>query len=188
MALVTTHQQSIILYGWDSKSQGWYGPEELEYSLRGWRRLLDKLRTLPGSWYGRLTDRSPGQPPLSFCASIHDLGDSALGIIDLEGSPGGPLEVVAVVPGQRVKKLRPEFAFEFLAFLKFLEGAQNLGSELIIHDHIERVLKETDESRTLVFSIETRFVQSELHSVISAHVGKLTMSMVAWMLENDSAK
>jgi hypothetical protein len=87
-----------------------------------------------------------------------------------------------------VKKLRPEFAFEFLAFLRFLEGAENLGSELIIHDQIEGVLREADESRTRVFSIETRFVDPELHSILSGHLGKLIMSMVAWMLEKDSAK
>jgi hypothetical protein len=41
----------------------------------------------------------PGQLSLNLCASIHDLGDAGLAIIDLEGSPGGPLEVTLVVPG-----------------------------------------------------------------------------------------
>ncbi len=140
---------------------------------------------MPGSWYGKLSQRVPGEPPLCFCASIHDLGDAALGIIDLEGSPGGPLEVVAVIPSQRIRSVRPDFAFEFLTFLSFLERKENLGSESTIHDHIDQIVKQSDGSRTIVFSIETRFVEPEIHAVMSGHLGRLIMSMVAWMSDND---
>jgi hypothetical protein len=73
--------------------------------------ILRKLRPLATSWHGRLHAQMPGRLSLNFCASIHDLGDAGLAIIDLEGSPGGPLEVTLVVPTHRRARIRKDFAF-----------------------------------------------------------------------------
>jgi hypothetical protein len=177
----------IALHGWDSRDQVWHGPDELAYALCGSREILRKLRPLASSWHGKLHAQMPGQLSLNFCASIHDLGDAGLAIIDLEGSPGGPLEVTLVVPAHRRARVRTDFAFEFAAFLRFLEGLESSGSELAIHDYIQRVLSETGAATTLVFSIETRFLESEVQILIAEQVERLAMSMIAWMTEKDAA-
>jgi hypothetical protein len=127
-----------------------------------------------------------GQLALDFCASIYDLGDAGVAIIDLESAPGGPLEVTLVVPAHRRARVRNDFAFEFAAFLRFLEGPESSGSELAIHDHIHRVLRETGAATTLVFSIETRFLESEVQILIAEQVERLAISMIAWMTEKDA--
>jgi len=177
----------IALHGWDSRDQVWHGPDELTYTLSGSRQILRKLRPLASSWHGRLHAQMPGQLSLNLCASIHDLGDAGLAIIDLEGSPGGPLEVTLVVPAHRRARIRKDFAFEFAAFLRFLEGLESSGSELAIHDYIQRVLSETGAATTLVFSIETRFLEREVQILIAEQVERLAMSMIAWMTEKDAA-
>jgi len=181
------HEPHIALHGWDSRTQVWHGPDELTYGLSGSRHILRKLRQLPGSWYGRLRAQIAGQLPLTFCASIHDLGDAGLAVLDLEGSPHGPLEVTLVIPAQRRARIRKDFAFEFVSFLRFLEGSESSGSELAVHDYIHQVLTETGEATTLVFSIETQFVEREVQILISQQVERLAMSMIAWMAEKDAS-
>ena len=180
-------EHRIALHGWDWRGQVWHGPDELAYALSGSREILRKLRPLASSWHGRLHTQMPGQFSLNFCASIHDLGDVGLAIIDLEGSPGGPLEVTLVVPAHRRSRVRKDFAFEFAAFLRFLEGPESSGSELAIHDYIHRVLSETDAATTLVFSIETCLLEREVQILIAEQVERLAMSMVAWMTEKNAA-
>jgi len=180
------HEPCVSLHGWDSRGQVWHGPDELAYTLSGSRQILRRLRPLASSWHGRLCAQMRGQLTLSFCVSIHDLGDAGLAIIDLEGSPGGPLEVTLVVPAHRRARVRKDFAFEFAAFLRFLEGPESSGSELAIHDYIHRVLRETGAGTTLVFSIETRFLESEVQILIAEQVERLAMSMIAWMTGKDA--
>ncbi|MBZ5595153.1 MAG: hypothetical protein LAP39_23150 [Acidobacteriia bacterium] len=187
MPETTQHEPCIALHGWDWRGQVWHGPDELEYAISGSREILRKLRPLASSWHGRLHAQMPGQMSLDFCASIHDLGDAGLAIIDLEGSPGGPLEVTLVVPAHRRTRVRKDFAFEFAAFLRFLEGPESSGSELAIHDYIHRVLSETDAATTLVFSIETCLVEREVQILIAEQVERLAISMVAWMTEKDAS-
>ena len=176
----------IELHGWDSHAQAWHGPDELTFTLRGCRRILAQLRQVPGSWYGRLRAELAGEPPLSVCASVHDLGDSGLAVIDVEGSPGGPLEVVLAVPAHRRPQVRPELAFEFVAFLRFLEGRTSLGSEQALHDYVHSVLAEpAGPPSTLIFTIETRAVTADTHLLISQQAEKLAMSMLQWMAEKD---
>lgn len=177
----------IALHGWDSRGQVWHGPDELAYEISGSREILRKLRPLASSWHGRLHAQMAGQLSLNFCASIHDLGDAGIAIIDLEGSPGGPLEVTLVVPAHRRARVREDFAFEFAAFLRFLEGPKSSGSELAIHDYIHRVLSETGATTTLVFSVETRFLESEVQILIAEQVERLAISMIAWMTEKDAS-
>jgi hypothetical protein len=173
----------ILLHGWDAAARAWHGPDELAFTLSGCRRILQKLRSLPGSWYGRLRGETPGLPLLNFAACIHDLGDAGLGILDLEGSPGGPLQVVLVIPAHLRASVRPEFAFEFVSFTRFLEGPQTLGTELEIHDYIQRVLEEPGDPATLIFSLETRTVLPEIHLLLAEQAERLAMSMIAWMGE-----
>jgi hypothetical protein len=183
----TQHEPCVELHGWDSRGQVWHGPDELAYTLSGSREILRKLRPLASSWHGRLHARMPGQLSLNLWASIHDLGDTGLAVIDLEGSPGGPLEVTLVVPTHRRARVRKDFAFEFAAFLRFLEGPESSGSELAIHDYIQRALRETAAATTLVFSIETRYLEREVQILIAQQVERLAISMIAWITEKDAA-
>jgi len=186
MSEITRPQGRVELHGWDSLAGGWYGPTELTFTLRGCGRILSQLRELPGSWYGKLHTEAPGEPALGFQASIHDLWDAGLALLDIQGSPGGPLEVVLAIPAQRRARIRPDLAFEFVAFLAFLKGLEKPGSEMAIHDYIQRVLGEADRASTLVFSIETRFVVPESRMSISEQAEKLAMSMIVWMAGKDA--
>lgn len=176
----------IAVHGWDWRGQVWHGPDELACALRGSREILRKLRPLTSSWHGRIRARIPGQLPLNFCASIHDLGDAGLATIDLEGSPGGPLELTLVVPAHRRTRIRKDFAFEFASCLRFLEGPESSGSELAIYAYIDRVLSETAASTSLVFSVETCFVEREAQILIAEQVERLAIGMIAWMTEKDA--
>jgi hypothetical protein len=90
-----------------------------------------------------------------------------------------------VVPVERRPRIRPELAFEFVSFLRFLEGAQSLGTEMAIHDHIQHALAGPAPPATLVFSIETRTVAPDTHLLIAQQTEKLAMSMIQWMAEKD---
>jgi hypothetical protein len=177
----------IELHGWDAATQSWHGPDELAYNLAPCRGILNRLRKLSGSWYGRLRSHQRHELMLNFCASIHDLGDAGLAVIDMEGSPGGPLQIILVVPAQRLPRVRPDLAFEFVSFVRFLEGPETVGSELAIHDYIQNVLARVAEPKTLVFSLESRYVLPEYHIVLSEQAEKLAMSMIAWTAEKDEA-
>ncbi len=178
----------INLHGWDSSAQDWHGPDELTFSLAGCANIVRKLRQLPGSWYGTLQEECAGELPVKFAASIQDLGDAGLGIVDLDGSPRGPAHIVLVVPSQRRVKLRPEFAFEFTSYAKFLSGAEAAGWELAIHNYIEKVLAGPADSGTAVFSIETPHAAPELKLHFAQSAGKLAMSMIASMADRDQVR
>lgn len=181
------HKPNVHLYGWDCESQAWHGPNELKYTLQGSRRILQKLRNTPGSWYGKLSCSVPDEPPLNFHTIIHDLGDAGLAVIDMEDSPSGPLEVLAVIPKQRLARVRPDFAFEFLAYLRFLGGHSSFGSELTIHDCIQNTL-ETDKESSLIFSINIGVIVPEVDIVLSKHIERLSMSMLQWLSEKDAVR
>src|ERR1051326_1446928 len=132
----------IELHSWDADALAWCEPHELAYRPAICRHLVRKLRETHGSWHGALRSNVPGEASWRFRASCYDLRDAALATIDLEGSPGGPLEIVLVLPAARRHHARPELAFEFSAFVRFLEGPTASGSELAIHDHLERVLQQ----------------------------------------------
>ncbi len=183
MHLQTPHQGRIELHGWDSEEQAWHGPDEISFQLAGSRRLLSRLRELHGCWHGKIRAQGPGVPPLTFCAQIYDLGDAGLATLDMEGSPGGPLEIVLVVPAGRRHKLRQELPFEFASFVRFLGGPSPEGWELAVHDHVERALAETDPATTIVFAFETRMVPPEVHILVAGETEKLIMALIAWMAE-----
>ena len=186
MSEIAQPEGRVELHGWDSLAGAWYGPAELTFTLRGCEPVQSQLRETPGSWYGKLRTKAPGEPPLGFRISIHDLWDAGLALLDTEGSPGGPLEVVLAIPARRRARMRPDMAFELVAFLSFLRGLEKPGSEMAIHDYIQRVLEEADRLSTLVFSIETRFVVPESRMLISQQAERLAMTMIAWMAEKDT--
>ncbi len=179
--------ERIELHGWDAEAQAWHGPDELALTLRGCRALLHKLREAPGSWYGRLRAQAPGEMPLNLCAAVHDLGDAGLAILDIEGSPGGPLEIILVVPAQRRAKIRQDLAFEFVSFLRFLEGAESVGAEIALHDYVERVLRQDGEPATLIFTIESPSTPADAHLPLSQQAERLAASMIAWMAAKDGS-
>lgn len=135
-----------------------------------------------------LRSKVPGEPSFAFRASFHDLADAGLGTIDLDGSPGGPLQIILVVPVARRMRSRPELAFEFASFLRFLDGPEPSGAELAIHDHIERVLEQARGAATLVFSIETRSVVPEVRMHLSQQAEKLITAMIACMAQKDDSR
>ena len=181
-------ERRIELHTWDSRGRGWSGPDEISYSLTGSRRILDRLRELNGSWHGDLEFKAPDLPAMKFFAHVHDLGDSCLATLDLEGVPGGPVEILLVVPAERRLKIRPEFAFEFTAFTRFLEGPASQGTEQALHDGIERILMEAPQDTTVVISVETRFIAPDVHILTAQACERLAMSMVAWASEDHASR
>ncbi len=186
MSEISRSDARIDLHGWDPDEGAWHGPDELTFTLEGCKRLLQGMRDAPGSWYGMARFQEPGEVPVSFCLSAHDLHDSGLAVIDIEGSPGGPLHFVLVVPAQRRSRLRPDFAFEFVSFLRFLEGQPGAGSELALHDYIQSLLDWPGDTGTLIFSIGSHAAPAEAHRLILEQAQRLAMSMIAWMAEKDA--
>jgi len=176
----------IELHGWDARTQSWHGPDEIAYNIAPCRRILDQLRTLTGSWYGVLHSNHRSEMPLDIRAYLRDLGDAGLALLDIEGSPGGPLAILLAVPAERRPRLRPDFAFEFVSFLRFLEGPETVGSELALHDYIQNVLSQATAPKTQLFSIESAHVLPEYEIVLAEHSEKLAMSLIAWMAEKDA--
>ena len=83
--------------------------------------------------------------------------------------------------------LRDEFAFEFLAFARFL-GSVSAGAELQVHEAIASALAEPNRTDTLVFSISSGlWPSSDLHPVLSCCVEKLTVTVCHWLEESSNA-
>ena len=179
--------RKVELHGWDAREAAWHGPHELDCRLEGCRGILSKMRELPGSWHGTMRTRVAAGPELAFRASMFDLGDAGLAVLDLEGSAGGPLLSSLVVPEQRRARVRPELAFEYVSYLRFLEGQEGAGSEVAMHDYIERALQETDFRKSLVFTVESRFIEPETHIAICEQSARLSGCLLAWMSEKDVA-
>jgi hypothetical protein len=173
----------IHLYGWDSRTETWNGPTGLSFSLRASRRLLQALRAMPGrSWYGPVNCVAPGEAPTRFFCLIHALCDCAVGMIYCNDSRTGPVEIVAVIPPELHARLRPDFAFEFVAFARFL-GALNEGGALTVHDLMAAAIREAQLSEALVFSISTGLWPSDQDRVLSCCVEKIALSMLEWVAE-----
>jgi hypothetical protein len=168
----------VEIHGWDAREQQWHAPAAVEHSLRGCRPIARRMQQTTGSWYGKLVADIPGEPRLTFCACFHDLGDAGLGVVDLEGTEHGPLHYVLVVPGERRAHARPEFAFEFVSFLRFLEGRHSRGSEMALHDYIDQILR-TPGCETIVFSVESRPLLPEMQLLVSQQAERLSMAIIA---------
>jgi hypothetical protein len=177
--------EPIHLYGWDSRSETWHGPNELDGGSLPDRRLLQALRAVPGrSWYGPVSGGAGG-PATRFFTLVHDLSDCAVALIYCDETKAGPVEILAVIPADRRSRLRDEFAFEFLTFAHFL-GSLNAGAELQIHDAIASAIADRGESEALVFSISSGLWPSDLDPVLSRCVEKVAVTLCQW-LDGDPA-
>jgi hypothetical protein len=89
---------------------------------------------------------------------------------------------VAVIPPELRARMRPDFAFEFVAFARFL-GALSEGGALTVHDLMEAAIQGTPSTEALVFSISTGLWTSDLDHVLSGCVEKIALSMLEWVAQ-----
>jgi hypothetical protein len=176
----TETEVEIHLYGWNDQGGFWHGPTEIEPALNGTGSILRKLRNAPGTFHGKLHCSVPGLPSMDFQTTVYDLTDAGLAMVHLDGFPHAPIGVVAVIPAQRRRLLRPEFAFGFVSFLSFLGATASPDSELAIHDYLENVLR-TDTASALVFTMEGPQLDSDTSIVASAYFENLSIAMLQWL-------
>lgn len=173
----------IQLYGWDSRTGTWSGPTGLGPAGRASKRLLNTLRTMQGrSWFGRLQCASPGEPPARFFVTVHHLQDCAVAMVYCGDSKAGPAEVLAVIPAEFRSRLRPEFAFEFLAFASFLEAIGE-SAAITLQDRIGAAIEESPAVDSLVFSLCTGLWPSDRDPVLSRCIETIAMSLLPWLAE-----
>jgi hypothetical protein len=176
--------RSVHLYGWDSRTGTWSGPTGLGSAGRASRRLLDTLSAMPRkSWFGSLKCSSPGEPPASFFATVHRLDDCAMAMLYCADSKTGPAEILAVIPAELRSRLRPEFAFEFLAFASFL-GAIGESAAITVQARIAAAIEESSADDSLVFSLCTGLWPTDRDPVLSQCVETIAMSLLPWMAEH----
>lgn len=175
------------MYGWDSRSATWHGPNELGDCSLPHRRLLHGLRaTLGNSWYGQVNCCTAGEAPTRLFVLVHDLSDCAIALIYCDESKMGPVEILAVIPPGKCSQVREEFAFEFLTFARFL-GSLGAGSELPVHDGIAAALAEETGSSAIVFSISSGLWPRDLDPVLSSCVEQVALSVGQWLDESASS-
>src|ERR1017187_8935262 len=180
---VTDAKPNIQLYNWDSRTGTWSGPTGLGSAGRASKRLLNTLRAVSGrSWFGPLQCASPGEPPARFFVTIQRLDDCAVAMVYCGDSKAGPAEVVVVIPAELRSRLRPEFAFEFLAFSSFL-GAVSESAANTVQDRIAAAMEESSPADSLVFSLCTGLWPSDLDPVLSQCVETIAMSLLPWLAE-----
>jgi hypothetical protein len=176
----------IQLYGWDSRNEIWHGPTELGGCSVPDKRVIHALRSAAGngsnSWYGPVNCCTSGEPMARFFVLVHDLSDAAIAMIYCNESKAGPAEILAVIPANRRAQLRDEFAFEFLAFARFL-GTISAGAELQVHDAIASTVGEQNDSTDLVLSISSVIWPGDLDHALSRCVEKIAVSLCQWLDE-----
>ena len=171
----------IQLYGWDSRASAWHGPNELDLTSARSQRLQNALRSAPGlSWYGPVSCSTSGERASRFFAVIQRQADCAVAMVYCDESKTGPMELITVIPAERRSLLRPDFAFELVAFASFLGSVGN-GAELAISEGIASALAETPNSDSLVFTIGTGLWASDLDHVLSRCVEKIAVAMLDWL-------
>jgi hypothetical protein len=171
----------IQLYGWDARTESWNGPTGLSPSPRVSGRLAQALQAAHGrSWYGPVSCNVQGEAATRFFSVIHALSDCAVAMIYCHDSRTGPVEIVAVVPPEMRARLRADFAFEFVAFARFLDALSEPAA-LTVHDQMEAAIRESESSEVLVFSIGTGLWTSDLDHVLSCCVEKVALSMLEWL-------
>jgi len=174
-------KRCIQLYGWDSRSNVWHGPDELGLAGVRPQRLEQALKSAPGrSWYGPVSCSIPGEPANRFFAVIHGLADCGVAMIYCDESRTGPVELITIVPAAVRPFLRPDFAFELVSFASFL-GSVCGNANLAIIEGITTALGETPPSDSLVFSICTGLWESELDYALSRCVEKIAVAMLDWL-------
>jgi len=170
----------IHLYGWNDAGGFWHGPTEVAPALNGAGSILRRLMHAPGTFHGKIRCNVRGLPGVDFQTTVYDLTDAGLAMVHLDGDLHAPIGVVAVIPAERRRHLRPEFAFGFVSFLSFLGAAASPDSELAIHDYLENVLR-TDTASALVFTVEGAQLDSDTSIVTSAYFENLAVAMLEWL-------
>jgi hypothetical protein len=167
----------IHVHGWDSTGWFWHDimPEAHETAV-----VLRRLKKAPAAFQS--TCRVRGSPIFEFQTTAYDLMDAGMAIIHLDGAPIGAL---TVLPANRRPRLRNEFAFGFVAHLSFLDGLINAESELTIHDYVEHLLR-TEQTSTLVITVETAWPHLDASIVLSTYMEKLSIAMLEWLRANDA--
>jgi hypothetical protein len=97
-------------------------------------------------------------------------------------SKAGPAEVLAVIPAGARSRLRPEFAFEFLAFASFLEAIGE-SAAITLQDRITSAIEESPAVDSLVFSLCTGLWPSDRDLVLSECIETIAMSLLPWLTE-----
>lgn len=176
------HPAPVHWYGWDSRSEAWYGPNEAVREQPD-RRLLQALRAAPGaSWYGPVTCCTSDVPASRFFTLVHDLADCAVASIYCHESKVGPAEIVTVIPAARRTSLRPEFAFELVAYARFL-GTLSAGAELAVHEGIVSALASESDAHSIVVSFSSGLWPADLEAVLSCCVEKVAVTLNHWIGE-----
>jgi hypothetical protein len=176
----TETEVAIHLYGWNDQGGFWHGPTEIAPASNGTGSILRKLRNAPGTFHGKIRCNVRGLPGVDFQTTVYDLTDAGLAMVHLDGDLHAPIGVVAVIPAERRRHLRPEFAFGFVSFLSFLGAAASPDSELALHDYLESVLR-TDTASALVFTVEGSQLDSDISIVTSAYFENLAIAMLEWL-------
>ncbi len=177
----TGAQRSIHLYGWDSRTGTWSGPTGLGPAGAASKRLLNTLRAMPGkSWFGHVKCSAPFEPPARFFTVVQQLEDCAVAMVYCGDSKTGPAEVLAVVPAELRSRMRPDFAFEFLAFASFL-GAVNESAAITVQDRISAAIEESSAGDSLVFSLCTGLWPSDRDAALSQCIETVAMSLMPWL-------
>ena len=173
----------IHLYGWDSRSQIWHGPNELGHCAPD-KRLLQSLSAAPGSsWYGTVYCAA-SEPGGRFFVLVHDLRDCATAAIYCGESKAGPAEILAIIPGDRRARVREEFAFEFLSFARFL-GSISAGAELQVHEAITAALVNEPPSTDCIFSISSGVLSADLDLLVSRCAERIAVTLCCWMADSE---
>lgn len=168
-------------YGWDSQYNAWHGPNEVSLARVRPGRLAKALRNSPGpSWYGPVSCSASGEQAGRFFAVIHRLADCAVAMVYCGESRTGPVELITVVPANRRHLLRPDFAFELVAFASFL-GAIGGGACLPISEGVTTALADALHSDSLVFSICSGRWPSDVDYVLSRCVERIAVAMLDWV-------
>jgi len=179
----TLAEGTVRLYGWDSGTGNWSGPTELGSTVRGSKRLMEGLRTMSGrSWYGPLNCSSSVEPPARFFTVVHELCDCSLAMVYCNDSKAGPAALVVVVPSELHPTLRPDFAFEFLAFARFL-GAITESAAMTVHERMSAAIEESSDSDSFVFAIGTGLWASDRDHMLSQCIETIAVSLLQWNAE-----
>lgn len=142
--------------------------------------MLRGLERTPGkSWYGAI-NCGPREMAARFFVLVHDLSDCGVASIYCDESKTGPAEIVVVIPAERRMRLREDFAFELLAFARFL-GAVDAGDELEVHDAIAGVLAGGCDGETVVLSLGGGLWHDDFDLALSRCVERVAMTLARWL-------
>lgn len=167
----------IRLYVWDAAA-GWYGYEAPHAS--GKDACLARRAARRPVFHVELECQVEGYPRLKLRTSAYDVRDGGAGLIDSGDSISAPLAAVFAIPASRRPHARPDLAFEFASFLKFLR-ILDAGSELSLHDSVAEALASAPAGEALAFCVIAPDVDYETSIVLSPHVERVCALLVEWM-------